>query len=223
METPYNKPINPDDEYIHEPDEELDDEEEYQKPTITEFVKNNLKMVILLGVVALCVIFFLVSPMLSVKQAPIDNVPTDTSNAVSTPPSADPTSTATTAPPISTPEPTVPAGATFTPSENQAPVIPDSQPVANAFSKAYLNTKGGKDAWLAGMRPYASDLLYGKLENLTVDIIPVGNVNTVSLRRDDIHGATYDVTMDDANKTRFVVHVSYDTEKLKWVADLLSN
>lgn len=219
--TPYNK-YDSDDEYIHDVDEELDEDDEYVKPSLGEFIKNNLKMIIVVALIAICVLAFMIPSMMPVKNVPVD--PQSTTPAIIDTPSASATATSTTAPTLTppTPEPTVPAGATFVPSDHQAPVMPDSQPTVEQFAKAYLNNTHGQAAWLAGMRPLVTDRLYGELEKINVDITPKGSLNTVSLSRDDLHGATYQVAANDENQTNFIVHTSYDTAKLKWIVDILS-
>lgn len=62
----------------------------------------------------------------------------------------------------------------------QAPKIQDWNPVAAAFSKAFVNPSVGKDAWLAAIKPYVTPALYQQYQLADITRIPQDEVKYVT-------------------------------------------
>lgn len=67
----------------------------------------------------------------------------------------------------------------------QAPSIKDWRPVAEAFTKAFLNPSVGKDAWLAAIKPYCTQALYDEYKASDITRIPQDTLRYVSELRND--------------------------------------
>lgn len=65
------------------------------------------------------------------------------------------------------PEPTVTIG-----NGPQAPTLQDWKITARGFGAAFANPSGGKDAWLAGIKPYVTPALYAKYLPTDIRSIP---------------------------------------------------
>jgi hypothetical protein len=62
----------------------------------------------------------------------------------------------------------------------QAPTIKDWRPVAEAFSKAFVNPSVGKDAWLAAIKPYCTPALFEQYKVVDITRIPQDNLKYVN-------------------------------------------
>lgn len=62
----------------------------------------------------------------------------------------------------------------------QAPTIKDWRPVAEAFSKAFVNPSVGKDAWLAAIKPYCTPALFEQYKAVDITRIPQDDLKYVN-------------------------------------------
>lgn len=137
------------------------------------FLQDNFILIGIAAVVVIAIFMVVVKPGSSSQAAA--PTPSVTATAGAAKPASKPTSSATaTATPTATATNTAsaePSAASDSPSatETEVPLVgagPQNVEVQNwrrfaeKFGQAYGNTAGGKDAWLARMRPYITDSLY---------------------------------------------------------------
>lgn len=138
--------------------------------------------------------------------------------------SNDPLPSATTTAPVA---PTSAPTATFTPEftvtngPNQAFTPPEWQPTAKAFASAWANPAEGKEAWLAGLKPYLDDSLYQDMENVDVNLVPIDTVVDVTELKNDHTGVVFSVSFANSD-VRMKAYMQWDPAQSKWVVYQIS-
>lgn len=198
-----------------------------------QYIKDNVVVIGLIVIVALSLAFFAYSqakaeakPVAEVKPAPVATAALDTAPS--------PGATGATGAPESTPGPTdaqagaagsqiaAQPGPTATPTRHVADTnaktltAQDWKGYAQEFSKAWVNTAGGKDAWLGRLKPLVSADLYAGFTRTDVSTIPAAAFQSVSLAEESKASKTFRAYSTDGQMFEGRVTIQVDGS---WIVD----
>lgn len=173
-----------------------------------QYLKDNAVVIGLIVVVAASVAFFAFTQSTAAKPAAVVTpapIPTAALDANTPATAATSASAAPAHPSGSTTSTTAPAGAqgATQPSASptatkvvlgtapQAVTAKDWKGYAQEFSKAWVNTAGGKDAWLSRLKPLVSPDLYAGFTRTDISTIPTATYQSVSLAEESQAAKTF--------------------------------
>lgn len=186
-----------------------------------QFLQKNL---LLIGIVALVVIALAVVILKPGSQVatPAPSI-TATAGAATPVPTKTPSASATaTATPTATKSPTAPAktqAPTPTAAATEAPLIGDKpqsvdvknwRPYAEKFSQAFANTTGGKEAWLARLRPLVTDDLYSGFKDTDMSRVTSRTFKTVNTLDEENAYSTFVAHYTDGQAIEGLIQVQND-------------
>lgn len=197
-----------------------------------QFLQDNLALIGIVAVViiAVAIVLFQQGPS-EKKSAPVPSITATAGAATSAPsssatPTATATASATQGPSGSTSSPSPAATAAPSPSATAAaaaseasrivgdqPMAPEVQnwrPYAEKFSQAYGNTTGGKEAWLARLRPYVTDKLYEGFKTTDISRVTPGSFQTVNTLTEENAYSTFVARYSDRGPIEVLIQVQND-------------
>lgn len=189
-----------------------------------QFLQKNL---LLIGVIALVVVALAVvilKPGTSPAAAPAPSITATAGAATPAPTKAPSASTSPTAEPATTKSPTASTPATTqtaapTPAATEAPLIgnnPQSvevenwRPYAEKFAQAFANTTGGKEAWLARLRPLVTDSLYSGFKATDMSRVTSRTFKTVNTMDEENAYSTFVAVYADGSAIEGLIQVQND-------------
>lgn len=171
-----------------------------------QYLKDNAVVIGLVVIVAASVAFFAFTQSAPAEKQAAEVKPTAPATAVlepnagATSPSeategqagSNGSSTAATGPENGTqPTPTPTPTKVVLGSEPQAVAAKDWRTYAQEFSKAWVNTADGKDAWLGRLKPMVSADLYAGFTRTDIGTIPTAKYQSVSLAEESLASKTF--------------------------------
>jgi hypothetical protein len=176
-----------------------------------QFLKDNIVVIGLVVVVAASVAFFAFSQAsvqaksaaevnpTSLATAALDNSSSSASPSASAAPAASASASGTTDTGAATagahnptqPTATATSTAQIASANSKALTAQDWKPYAESFTKAWLNTSGGKEAWLGRLKPMVSAGLYAGFTKTDIATVPSATFQSVSLAEESKASKTF--------------------------------
>lgn len=100
---------------------------------------------------------------------------------------------------------------------NQAPTLQDWKPTAEKFSAAWANPSVGKDAWLAAMKPYATEELLTSLARADIRNVPQDTLYNVRSVKNSERTWIFTPTFT-SDKERFSASITVQNDG-SWLVD----